>query len=156
MFKNVEVFLELLLCRGTDDDGISFFGLQIRVPGGPSQCCRVTRDTVKGGVALDHLGGSEKRVMEVVASVFGAEWRLDVPPTLVGGSVAFGNFVREEATGRRAVGVEGDVVLTQKSEQLGLGSSADGVVLSLVDGWLHQFVAFADLENLFYVGDLVV
>jgi len=41
-------------------------------------------------------------------------------------------------------------------EELGLGSSADGVVLSLVDCGFDEFIAFADLKDLLHVGDLVV
>lgn len=79
MFENVEVLLELLLRGSADDDGIALFCLQIRMPRRPPQRRSVAGDAVEGGVALDHLGGGEEGVVKVVASIFGAERRLDVP-----------------------------------------------------------------------------
>jgi len=46
--------------------------------------------------------------------------------------------------------------LAEDGEKLGLGTSANGVVLALIDGRLDEVVAFADFDNFLDILDLEV
>lgn len=101
----------------------------------------------------DELGGGEQRVVEVVASVFGAKRGSNVPPTVLVLGRGSGDLVGEETTCRRAVGVKGNVVIAKDTEQALFTASADGVVLALIHGWFHKAVVLADLDHLFDLFD---
>jgi len=46
--------------------------------------------------------------------------------------------------------------LAEDGEEFGLGASADGVVLALIDGRLDEVVALADFDNFLDILDLEI
>lgn len=121
----------------------------------PKRCCMAS-DAVFPRVHLDDLGSGEEGVVEVVAGVFCAKGALDVPAGVLVVLGSTRNFVAEEAARRRAIGIEGDVVLAEDSEEFGLGAAADWIVLALVDGGFDEVVLLADRHDGLNFADRVV
>ena len=154
--KDDKVLVELSLRRCPNDQGIAEFSRELRVIRRPPERSSVPRDAMLLRVHLDDLGGGEERVVEVVTRILGTEGTLDVPaavPVVLAGAA---DLVGEEATGRGRVGVEGDVVFAEDGEELGLGATADRVVLALVDGGFDEAVCFAEGHDLLDFLDGVV
>ena len=150
LLHDIEILLQLLHAARTDDDAVASLGVEQRLPDHPPQPDGMSVDAVHASVLPDHLGGGEHGVVEVVVAVLGAEGRLGVPARPGHARGGARHLAGEEAAGRRAVGVEGDVVSAEGGEELLFAAAADGVVLALVDGGHDEAVGLAELDDLLY------